>query len=44
MLTALFYTVIVTGILGYLLQTVLPARLTQSGNEIIYERIPGGAR
>lgn len=40
-LTALFYTVIVTGILGYLLQTVLPARLTQSGNEIIYERIPG---
>lgn len=40
-LTALFYFVIATGILGYLLQTVLPTRLTQSGNEIIYERIPG---
>ena len=39
-LTALFYIVIVTGILGYVLQTVLPARLTQSGHEIIYERIP----
>lgn len=40
-LTALFYIVIATGILGYILETRLPARLTQSGNEIIYERIPG---
>ncbi len=40
LLTALFYFVIATGILGYFLQTMLPVRLTQSGNEIIYERIP----
>ena len=40
-LTALFYIVIGGGILGYLLQRVLPARLTQSESEIIYERIPG---
>lgn len=39
-LATLFYIVIATGILGFMLQTVMPSRLTQSGREIIYERIP----
>ncbi len=39
-LAALFYVVITTGIFGFLLQKVLPARLTQSDQEIIYEMIP----
>ncbi len=39
-LTALFYLVTVTGVFGYLIQRVYPARLTQTGIEVIYERIP----
>jgi hypothetical protein len=40
LLAALFYLVALSGGLGFLLQATFPARLTQSGYEIIYERIP----
>ena len=39
-LAALFYLVSLSGIVGYLLQKIYPRRLTQTGIEIIYERIP----
>jgi hypothetical protein len=39
-LTVLFYAISANGILGYLLQRIYPARLTQTGLEVIYERIP----
>ncbi len=35
-----FYLVSLTGIVGHVLQRMYPGRLTQSGIEIIYERIP----
>lgn len=40
LLAGLFYLVTLTGILGWLMQRLFPARLTQTGLEIIYERIP----
>lgn len=40
LLAGLFYLVVASGCLGVLLQATLPARLTQSGTEVIYERIP----
>ncbi len=39
-LAALFYLVSITGIFGYLILRALPRRLTQTGIEVIYERIP----
>jgi len=39
-LTVLFYAISANGILGYLLQRIYPNRLTQTGLEVIYERIP----
>lgn len=39
-LAALFYLVTLSGILGYLIQSLYPRRLTGTGVEIIYERIP----
>ena len=35
-----FYLVNVTGILGYIILKVYPSRMTQTGMEVIYERIP----
>lgn len=40
LLAGSFYLVSLSGIVGYLLQKVLPHRLTQTRVEIIYERIP----
>ena len=39
-LAALFYLVSASGILGYVLERVYPKRLTETGVEIIFERIP----
>lgn len=39
-LAGLFYLTAITGMLGYVLEGTLPRRLTQSGVEVIYERIP----
>lgn len=39
-LAILFYLVSLTGILGYIILRALPRRLTQTGIEVIYERIP----
>lgn len=39
-LAVLVYVVNVSGIVGYVLQRAYPARLTQTGVEIIWERIP----
>lgn len=39
-LALLFYLVSANGLLGFLLLEIYPARLTQTGLEIIYERIP----
>lgn len=39
-LAALFYLVSLTGIFGYIIQRALPRRLTQTGIEVIYDRIP----
>jgi len=39
-LAFLFYTTILTGILGLVIQRSFPRRLTQSGAEYIFERIP----
>ena len=39
-LTALFYLVSLTGIFGYIILRGLPRRLTQTGIEVMYERIP----
>jgi len=40
-LAGLFYLISANGIIGYLLQNFYPPRLTQTGIEIVYERIPG---
>ncbi|GJL79306.1 MAG: hypothetical protein NPINA01_22950 [Nitrospinaceae bacterium] len=40
LLALLFYLTTVTGILGLVVQKSFPRRLTQSGGEYIYERIP----
>lgn len=39
-LAGLFYAVVASGILGFVVQRIFPARLTQTGLEVIYERIP----
>lgn len=39
-LALLFYMTILTGILGLVIQRSFPRRLTQSGDEYIFERIP----
>ncbi len=39
-LALLFYLLSLSGIIGYGLQRLYPARLTQGGDEVIYERIP----
>jgi len=39
-LTVLFYLVSLTGVLGYIILRGLPRRLTQTGIEVMYERIP----
>lgn len=39
-LALLFYVVVVSGVLGFVVQRICPTRLTRSGEEIIYERIP----
>ena len=39
-LAVLFYIVVVSGILGFVIQRLCPSRLTRGGEEIIYERIP----
>ena len=41
LLAVLFYLVTLTGVVGWLIQRLFPGRLTQTGLEIIYERIPG---
>ena len=40
LLAGLFYAVVLTGLFGYSIQRIYPKRLTQTGMEIIYERIP----
>ena len=40
-LALLFYGISLNGLLGYCLQRLYPGRLTRTGLEIIYERIPG---
>lgn len=40
-LAVLFYLVSLSGLAGYLLQRIYPLRLTETGVEYIYERIPG---
>lgn len=40
LLTLTFYLVSITGVAGYVLLRIYPSRLTQSGIEVIYERIP----
>ena len=39
-LLLLFYGVTLSGLLGWFIETVTPARLTQTGIEVIWERIP----
>ena len=39
-LALLFYLLTVNGIIGFILQRIYPGHLTQTGLEIIYERIP----
>lgn len=39
-LAALFYLVSLTGIIGLVLQQFVPPRLTRTGHEVIFERIP----
>jgi hypothetical protein len=40
LLAGSFYVVSVSGIIGYVLQKSMPSRLTHTGIEIIYDRIP----
>jgi hypothetical protein len=40
LLAGSFYLASLSGVIGYVLQKTLPRRLTQTGVEIIYERIP----
>ena len=39
-IAVLFYLTVASGIFGYVTQKIYPPRLTQSGVEVIYERIP----
>jgi hypothetical protein len=39
-IASLLYFVTITGIVGYILQKVFPVRLTEGGQEIIFERVP----
>ena len=39
-LATLFYLTVLTGMFGYIIQRIFPKRLTQTGIELIYERIP----
>jgi len=46
-IASLFYIAVLSGLLGYVLQRIFPRRLTETGSEIIFERIPdeiGGIR
>ena len=40
LLFTLFALVSITGIVGYVVQAILPRRMTETGEEIIYEKIP----
>lgn len=40
LITVLFYATSINGVAGYFLQRLYPQRLTEMGEEIIYERIP----
>ena len=40
LLAGLFYLVSLSGLVGYALQRLIPSRLTRSGVEVIYERVP----
>jgi hypothetical protein len=40
-LAILFYLTVLSGIVGYIVQRVYPSKLTQTGVEVIYDRIPG---
>tara|TARA_X000001036_G_scaffold216365_1_gene202518 strand:- start:44 stop:865 length:822 start_codon:yes stop_codon:yes gene_type:complete len=40
LLFTLFALVSVTGIVGYVVQAILPRRMTETGEEIVYEKIP----
>ena len=40
LLAVLFYLVSLSGLIGYGLQRLIPRRLSQSGVEVIYERVP----
>ena len=40
LLAGSFYLVAISGIVGYFFQKIFPRRLTQTGIEVIYERIP----
>jgi len=40
MLAFLFYLTVLSGLLGYAIQRVYPPKLTQTGIEVIYDRIP----
>ena len=40
LLALLFYVVTMSGIVGYLIERIYPRRLTSTGVEVIYERIP----
>lgn len=40
LIAATFYVTVVSGILGYFLEWLLPRRLTDLGGEVVFERIP----
>lgn len=40
LLALLIYATVLTGVFGYVIQRTYPKRLTQTGVEVIYERIP----
>jgi hypothetical protein len=39
-LLLLFYSVTISGLIGWMIERITPARLTQTGIEVIFERIP----
>lgn len=40
LIAATFYVTVISGILGYFLEWLLPRRLTDLGGEVVFERIP----
>ena len=40
LIAALMIAVTITGVLGYLLEKIYPARLTQRGSEVLFDKIP----